>query len=222
MKSRSRIVVSVVSAAAVCGVLGSTAASGAVYKMHNSEAVWTAALADPAMVQNFQGYGDSQWMMGVEFLPGVRVTTNVDALRVYQNYLGQRFLFAVGNRAGDTRYDLALTQPYTAVGFDIVSFEADPNQPSSAAGPGTLTVYFADATAATMAVSGNPAGDPVFVGVTADLSIVGVRWEEPLEYLGGNEETGIDNVRVGFIPEPGGSAMGLLGAGLLILRRRHG
>jgi hypothetical protein len=189
--------------------------------MYSSEPAWSAALTDPAVVQNFQGYSDNQWMVGVEFLPGVRVATNLEQLRVVQNYLGHRFVFAFGDNRLDARYDLVLTQPYTAVGFDITSFEANPNEPSTAAGPGTLTVYFADATTATLAVSGNPAGEAVFVGVTADLPIVDVRWAEPLEYDGLNEETGIDNVRVGFIPEPG-SMLAVLGAGVLALRRRRG
>ena len=108
-----------------------------------------------------------------------------------------------------------------AVALDITSFEALPGEPSTAAGPGQMTVFFADSTSANFSISGNPTGEPVFFGVVADAPIVGLRWTEALEGNGGSEETGLDNMRVSAVPEPATWALGLLGLATLGLRRRR-
>lgn len=184
---------------------------------------WQAAAGGAVAVQTFQGYDSGSLMSGVEFLPGVSATTSAEPLRVYANYLGEKFLFRFGStEAGNVaHYDFALSQPNRAVALDIVSFEADPGEPSTAAGPGRLTVSFADATTAQFDIAGNPTGSPVFFGITANRSITGLRWTEPLELDGLTEETGIDNFRVAAVPEPASLAMGLLGLGVLGLRLRR-
>jgi hypothetical protein len=118
--------------------------------------------------------------------------------------------------------DDLISLPYLAVGFDITAFEDDPNEPTTAAGPGTLEFTFADATSFATDIFGNPAGDPIFVGITSDTAITGIRWSEPLEKGGaGNEETSLDNFSVSRVPEPGLALS--LGAGLagIAARRRR-
>ena len=187
-------------------------------------AAWEAAVGEPALVQTFQGFSDGAQMNGVEFLPGVSAGTNMDQLRVFVNSSGARFVFGYGGtarEAGLAEYTLALTQPYRALALDITSFEALPGEPSTAAGPGQMTVFFADGTSANFSISGNPTGEPVFFGVVADAPIVGLRWIEALEGNGGSEETGLDNMRVSAVPEPASWALGLLGLATLGLRRRR-
>lgn len=198
-------------------------AQAADYTTYANPAAWQAAVGGAVSAQDFQGYDSGTFMGGVEFLPGVSATTSAAPLRVYANYLGEKFLFRFGSTGlGEVvHYDIALTQPYGAVALDIVSFEADPGQPSTAAGPGVLTVSFADSTTAQFDIAGNPTGSPVFFGITANRSITGMRWTEPLEFDGYSEETGLDNVRVAAVPEPTSLAMGMLGLGVLALRLRR-
>jgi hypothetical protein len=200
------------------------AAQAADYTSFDTLPAWQAAAGSEVSVQTFQGYDNGALMSGVEFLPGVSATTSAEPLRIYENFLGSKFLFRFGSSGmGDVaHYDIGLNQPYRAVALDIVSFETDPGEPSTAAGPGTLTVSFADASSAQFLIEGNPTGTPVFFGITANQSITGIRWTEPLEFDGYTEETGIDNIRVAAVPEPASLAMLLLGLGVLGLRLRRG
>lgn len=212
-------------AAFAFALLGAAAPVGAAgFASFDTLAAWEAAVGEPALVQTFQGFSDGAQMNGVEFLPGVSAGTNMDQLRVFVNSSGARFVFGYGGtarEAGLAEYTLALTQPYRALALDITSFEAKPGEPSTAAGPGQMTVFFADSTSANFSISGNPTGEPVFFGVVADAPIVGLRWIEALEGNGGSEETGLDNMRVSAVPEPASWALGLLGLATLGLRRRR-
>jgi len=215
----------VASAAFAAALLGAAAPAGAAgHARFDTLAAWEAAVGEPVLVQTFQGFSDGTQMNGVEFLPGVSAGTNMDQLRVFVSSSGARFMFGYGGTARDAalaEYTFALTQPYRALALDITSFEASPGEPSTAAGPGQMTVFFADSSSANFSISGNPTGDPVFFGVVADTPIVGLRWIEALEGNGGSEETGLDNVRVSAVPEPASWALGLLGLAALGLRRRR-
>lgn len=209
--------------AAAAALALAAGAQAADYSTFATLADWQAAVGAAVSVQTFQGYDGGTPMGGVEFLPGVSAATSAPPLRVFANYLGEKFLFRFGSTDPGivAHYDFTLAQPYRALALDIVSFEADPGQPSTAAGPGVLAVTFADATTALFDIAGNPEGRPVFFGIAASRSITGLRWTEPLEYDGFSEETGIDNVRVAAVPEPASLAMGLLGLGVLGLRLRR-
>jgi len=200
-----------------------TGAQAADYTTYATLADWQAAAGSASLLQDFQAYGDGAFISGVEFLPGVSATTSAAPLRVIANYLGEKFLFHFGSidPGNVLHYDVALTLPYRALALDIAAFEADPGEPSTAAGPGRLTVSFADATTAQFDIAGNPAGSPVFFGITASRPITALRWTEPLEFDGYSEETGLDNIRVAAVPEPASLAMGLLGLGVIALRLRR-
>lgn len=208
-----------VAAAALTLAAGAHAADHTSY---SSLAAWEAAAGSGVQLQTFGGYDSGAWMAGVEFLPGVSATSSLSELRVFDSFSLGKILFAVGDRdSGAASYDVTFTQPYRAVALDIVALEADPSDPTTAAGPGLLTVWFADATSTQFQVEGNLTGAPIFFGIVSNQSVTGMRWTEPLQGVGGSEETAFDNFRVAAVPEPATSAMGLLGLGVLALRLRR-
>ena len=114
--------------------------------------------------QSFDGYADGSNLSGVEFLPGVSVTTNMDNLKAF-GAGPDRNLFGTGGRSsGDARYDFALSLPTRALAFDIDAFESVPGESSTAQSPGMMTVWFADATSQSFNVSGNLTGSLIFIG----------------------------------------------------------
>ena len=135
-------------------------------------------------------------------------------------------MFGVDGRAtGTARYDIAFTAPYFSVAFDIIAFEAIAGDPSTAQGPGVLTVFLADATVQNFNYFGNATGAPIFVGLVSDTAITQIRWAEALEGTGGNEETALDNFRAvpgtTVIPEPASLVLVITGlAGLAMFARR--
>jgi hypothetical protein len=192
-------------------LLSAAAAPAAVFSFYTDFTAFSAAVGGALVSQDFEGFAPGTNLSGVEFLPGVSATTNMDSLEAFAS--ASTVMFGLGGRAnGDARYDIAISLPYHAVGFDITAFEADPNDSSTASGPGALTFTFADATSFATDVFGNPNGGPIFVGITSDTAITAIRWAEALEGDGGNEETAIDNFSVSRVPEPGVAL--LLGAGL--------
>ena len=208
----------------LCVVAGAvTPLQAASLTVHATEVAFLAAAGGPVATQDFEGYAVGTNLSGVEFLAGVSVTTNMDVLQAFRP-TGRTLAGFGGRQKGDARYDIALSLPIRALAFDIDSFEADPAEPSTAAGPGVMTVWFADATSQSFNVSGNLTGTPIFVGLTSDTDITAVRWAEALEGNQlGNEETGLDNFRVvqRQVPEP--TSLLLAGAGLvgLLARKRR-
>ena len=199
-------------------LLSATTAPAALFTFHTDFTSFSAAVGGSLVSQDFESVPPGTNLSGVEFLSGVAATTNMDALEAFAGTT--TVMFGLGGRAnGNARYDIAISLPYFAVGFDITAFEADPNTPSKAAGPGSLTFAFADATSFVADIFGNLDGDPIFVGVTSDTPIAGIRWAEALEGSGGNEETALDNFSVSRVPEPGVAL--LLGAGLAGLGARR-
>jgi hypothetical protein len=198
---------------------GATAASSTFY---SDLASFSAAAGGPLVSQDFSSYPHSTDLRNVEFLPGVSVNSNMDSVEAFS--AGGTRLFGFGGRAsGDAYYDVNLTLPHRAVAFDITSFEAEAGNPSTAQGPGLLTVFFTDATSDSLPISGTSTGSNIFFGVVSDTPIDKIRWEEALEGSGGNEETGLDDFRVvrGVVPEPCTGAMGCFAALATLLTGRR-
>jgi hypothetical protein len=111
-------------------------------------AAFSAAAGGPLLLQDFSSYPNATNLRNVEFLPGVSVNSNMDSVEAFT--ADGTMLFGLGGREnGGAYYDVNLTLPHRAVAFDITSFEAEPAVPSTAQGPGLLTVFFTDASAAT-------------------------------------------------------------------------
>lgn len=213
------------------GILGAAApAQGAMLTVYNTLAAFNAAVGGPLLVQDFSSFAVGDNLSGVPVLPSVTVTTNMTTLQAFN--AGNRRMFGQGGRAaGNAEYDIAFGAPYKAFAFDIVAFEADPANPSTAGGPGQLTVSFADLTSQVFAISGNLTGAAIFNGLVSDTAITKVVWAEALEQNGGNEETTLDNFRVPelivAVPAAGPLALILVMsvggfAVARVRRRRHG
>ena len=205
-------------------VVAAQPAQSAVFSLFTDLASWSAAAGGTGSVQDFEGFANGTNLSGVTLLPGISATTNMDALEAFSSGGGNTTMFGIGGRAaGDARYDIAVSETYTRIAFDIDSFEADPQNSSKAQDPGQLVIFFADATSASELISGNLNGDPIFIGIIADTAITGIQWNEAHEGSGGNEETSLDNLRVIGAAVPAPSTLALLGLGLtgLAWRRRR-
>lgn len=177
----------------------------------------TALGGAPFISQDFESYAVDTDLDGVEFLPGVSVTSNADIVEVWGG-IGDQELFALDGTtrmsSEDLYYDIHLGS-YNAVGFDIDAY--DPYTP----GPGIMEIFFSDGTSSSINIfpTNLTEDDPVFFGVISDVFIDSIRWTEGPELGGsGNEETALDNFLVANantapVPEP--ATLFLLGTGLV-------
>lgn len=202
------------------------AAQAATVTLYGTLAAWQAAAA-PSITEDFSGYAPNTSVLGTEVLPGVTVSTNLATLLVGgANNDIRAFGVGTGSRAaGNANYQLDFGIGYLAAAFEITSFEsAQPpfNISSGARGPGTVEITFADSDIETFEVDGND-GSNIFFGFAADTAVTRIRWLEALETSGSNEETALDNLRVGLrtnsVPEP--SSLLLAGGALALLMRRR-
>jgi hypothetical protein len=174
------------------------------------------------LTQDFEGYADGMSLVGVEVLPGVMLSTNLDRLEVFQGS-GDQEAFAMSRDGPEAWYDIHLSGGIQAFGFDVEAF--DPATP----GPAFLSFLFADGDTTYTEIPILPVNateqDPLFFGIVSDVAVVGIRWAEGPE-LGGSlccEETALDNLIVAApVPEPGTMALFLGGAGALAAWRRRG
>ena len=192
-----------------------------VINICSSLANWQADVG-ASTLQDFSSFSDGDSLAGLEVLPGVTLSTNMVNLEVHDT---DKDAFGTGGRtAGDAFYQLDVGNAYRALALDIGSFEsvAPPfNVAGGAVGPGLLEFLFEDGFLASFPIAGNDASANIFFGMRSDTPITRVRWYEALEDSGFNEETTLDNLRVGLavpeVPEP--SSLALAGGGLVLLAR---
>ncbi len=203
---------------ALSSCLALASVSAASFVTYSDSSSFNAALGGTVLnTQDFNSYSHMDNLNGVELLPGVTVTSNMSNIVAWQVSQPNPILFAydsvIRNSTTDAYYDINLASAYNTVQFTIEAW--DPAAP----GPGTMEIFFSDATSSSLQLfqTGAHESDPVFFGVISDASIDRIRWTEgPEIYGGGNEETGLDNISVGnvnAIPEP--ATIFLLGGGLL-------
>ncbi len=204
-----------------------TVYTGSGWSYHNAFSNWKSSLGDPVLqTQDFTvGADGTTDRNGDSFLPGVSVTTNMKHLyQIDFTTSSGPVLFGVddyGSGArydGDAYYEIFFSTPTSAFAFDIKGFEYQSGS-ASASGPGTVEAVVGGAMLQ-QEIYGNYYGSPVFVGLVWSEPVTGFTWYEAHEYLGGNEETSLDNFRMPVaapVPEPG--TLVLLGSGLIGLAR---
>ncbi len=185
----------------------------ATYTLYNDFTGFQSALGGASYtMEDFEGYSDGDNLNGVEFLPGVKVTSNMANVEAWQKSGSDTNLFAYDastRQGGNAYYQIDISKDYDAVCLDI-----DAWHPQSTAGQ--MDVFFKDSSSTNISLSqtGGSESDPVFFGIIASQPIERIVWNEPLENGGpGNEETALDNIVVSnAVPIPG--AVWLLASGL--------
>lgn len=162
------------------------------FQLFNTSVDFLASLGGtPFSTQNFESFSDGDNLNGVEFIPGVFVTSNLPRVEAFRGS-GDTELFILDRQsvAEDAFYDINFSQPFNAVGFDIDAF--DPATP----GPAILDIFFSDGDSTSFNIfPTNPTeSDPIFFGIVADKNISKIRLTEGPEIGGfGNEEIALDN-----------------------------
>lgn len=172
------------------------------------------------LLEDFNSYTPHTPMIGVEFLPGVTASSNMSELKIWTDHSLAAFDYAV-RMGGNAYYEFIFTQPYYAIGFDIVNWETDPPTESGGVDDGVISVglpdvmdsFFCSLTQANYESGENP--PPYFFGVISTSPITRINWFEPHEKSGVSEETSLDNFYVGRLGVPEPSLLVLLGGGLL-------
>lgn len=206
-------------------LLAAGTAQAAAVSVYASLAGWQADVASPTQLQDFTGYANGTNLTGVSVLPGVTLSSNMGPVTVFG---ADSEAFAVGpaRQAGNAYYEVQYALPYRAIALDIAAFESLPGDSTTAIDAGLLSFFFSDGSSQDIAVSGG-SGANIFIGLISDVSITGFRWYEAHEANGWNEETSLDNLRVGLrgngntVPLPGTLPLAALALGVLPLVRRR-
>ncbi len=145
----------------------------------------------PTNTQDFERFSPGFNLDGVDFLPGIFVTSNLPRVEAFKGS-GDTELFILDRQSveEDSFYKINFDRPYNAVCFDIDSF--NPNTPA----PAILEIFFADGDSESIEIFPTNAteSDPIFFGVVADTEIDNIILTEGPEINGvGNEEIALDN-----------------------------
>ncbi len=210
-------------AAAIFGSVGS--AQAATVSLFGTRADFLTGIgAVPTLTQSFEGYAVGTNLVGVDVLPGISISTNLDSLNVFNSTGIGKVAFATSRTQPEAIYNINFSGNTKAFGFDIAAY--NPATP----GPGFLSFFFADGDTTYTFIPVLPTNpteaDPLFFGVVSSSALTRITWSEGPE-IGGIaccEETGLDNfITVTTpVPEPSSYAMMAVGLGFLgwFMRRR--
>jgi hypothetical protein len=204
-----------VAALAAAATLGS--AHAATVSLFGTRADFLTGIgAVPTLTQDFEGYATGANLVGVDVLPGISVSTNLDSLTVFNSASLGKSAFASTRNQPEAIYNINFTGDTKAFGFDIAAF--NPDTP----GPGFLSFFFADGDTTYTLIPVLPSNateqDPLFFGVVSSSPLTSIKWSEGPEINGFSccEETGLDNfVTLSPIPEPSSWALMIAGLGSL-------
>lgn len=201
-------------------------AHAATATLYSNLAAWQAAVTGSAQLQDFSSFSTGDDLTGVNVLPGLTLSSNMGGNMHVFGANNVATAFGATRQTGTGYYEGNYALPFLAAAMDITSFEADPNNPSTAQDTGTMTFWFSDGTSQSLAIAGSPTGAAIFVGIVSDSAITSFRWAEAHEASGGNEETGLDNFRVAMrdanqVPLPGTLPLAMLALGVLPVARRR-
>jgi hypothetical protein len=191
-------------------------AAAATITFYTSEAAFVAA-ASPTLLETFEGVFPKDTALAVIVSNGVSYSpapggssTNVWVASPGYNNFGAgvgttttSVLTATGN---EDFIGAFFTTPYNAVGFDTYF---------NGLGPLTASFYNGLTLLGQITFPGTLDGIG-YLGVVSDMPITSFRWEAT---LGGQLNTGIDNISVAQLPEP--ATLMLIGSGLLAFRARR-
>lgn len=201
-------------------VLLSASVAGAAYTLYTNRGDFETALAGSLVSTDLDSYAHGTSLAGVALISGLNVTSNMSEVIAWDPGASGDVRIAGFDvpvrQSGTAYYDINLTLPYMALGFDIEAWD-----PCSTAA--IVTVSFADTTTLQFSytkLAYIPEEVSVFLGIISDVAVSKVHWQEGLEPgTQGNEEVGFDNFAVARVPEPG--MLALVGLGALIFRSRR-
>ena len=225
MNIKKHFAVTALAAASLFGSLG--AAQAATVSLFGTRTDFLTGIgAVPTVTQNFESFAKGTSLVGIDVLPGIKLSTNLDSLTVFNSASSSKFAFAASRNLPEAVYNINFTGNTKAFGFDIAAY--NPATP----GPGFLSFFFADGDTTYTLIPVLPTNateaDPLFFGVISDSALTRITWSEGPELNGFAccEETGLDNfITVGVsppIPEPSTYLMMAMGLGFVgwFARRR--
>ena len=211
MKSRRTLL-----SASLLSLVAASTSGAQTVTFYESRDVFLAALAGAAVqTQDFSGIPAGTSLTGVAVVPGLVAQSSFPRLEVFLSG-GDRAMFGIGRElSGGSYYEFVNVGGYTALGFDIQSW--DPRTSGA-----SLLLTFASGATITRPLTATNAteGDPVFVGMITSVPFATLRLFEPAEVGGGiNEEVAIDDlVAATTVPEP--STVALVASGLVVMGLR--
>jgi hypothetical protein len=191
--------------------------------LYGTRAEFLAGLAGaPTVTQDFNSMAVGTNLLGMNVLPGVTMSTNLDSLNVFNSVSLGNVAFATTRNLPEAEYNINVNNAYKAFGFEINAY--DPATP----GPGLLSFFFADGDITYTLIPVLPPlteSTAIFFGVIADKAITRITWSEGPEIaFNCCEETVIDNlIAAQPVPEPGSWMLmaGGLAACAWVTRRRR-
>lgn len=213
MNIKKHLTVAALAAATLFGSVG--LAQAATVSLFGTRAEFLTGVGSvPTITQNFESFAIGASLIGVDLLPGIRLSTNLDSLRVFNSAGIGKIAFASTRNQPEALYNINFSGNTKAFGFDIAGF--NPATP----GPGFLSFFFADGDTTYTSIPVLPTNateqDPLFFGVISSSALTRITWSEGPE-TGFNccEETGLDNlITLGVttpVPEPSSYALMALG-----------